>query len=44
MTNPVWTRHGESDVDSIFNYIASDSPVYALRTVESIEAAASAVA
>ena len=44
MTKPVWTRHAQSDVDAIFNYIANDSHIYALRTIESIEFAASAAA
>lgn len=44
MTIPVWTRHAQSDVDAIFNYIASDSEIYALRIVESIEASACAAA
>ena len=44
MTKPVWTRHAQSDVDAIFNYIANESHIYALRTIESIESAASAAA
>ena len=44
MTIPVWTRHAQSDVDAIFNYISSDSQIYALRTVESIETTAIAAA
>jgi toxin ParE1/3/4 len=44
MTKPVWTRHAQSDVDAIFNYIANDSRIYALRIIESIESAASAAA
>ncbi len=44
MTKPVWTRHAQSDVDAIFDYIANDSHTYALRTVESIESAATAAA
>ncbi len=44
MTHSVWTKHAQSDVDSIYNYIASDSQIYAIRTIESIESAADAAA
>ena len=42
MTKLFWTRHPQSDVDARFNYIANESHIYALRTIESIESAASA--
>ena len=44
MTKLFWTRHPQSDVDARFNYIANESHIYALRTIESIESAASAAA
>ena len=44
MTKSVGTRHPQSDVDARFNYIANESHIYALRTIESIESAASTAA
>jgi plasmid stabilization system protein ParE len=44
MTKSVGTRHPQSDVDAIFHYITNESHSYALRTIESIESAASAAA
>ena len=32
----VWTRKASEQLDSIYEYIAQDSPVYALRFVEKI--------
>jgi toxin ParE1/3/4 len=31
-----WTPKAESQLDSIYRYIANESPVYALRTIERI--------